>query len=329
MGRFGARLAAAALACALAACGETAAPPPMAEQPSAESPSTTAPAPSTPAPSTEAPDAAAPAQPAPRNEDAATTAPAEPPAAAPDRRMTESAIRDLPSVAPPPMAAPPRTMERVLTPVLVELLADAARTARQGGSAVVLLGDPNVALLAQRNAALCRSLFQSFDQATTGEVQVGVRRSEDGEVELLRPIYWPTRTLSPGQPGADRCPQRLLSYDYPRAERIKRKFRLTGAGPFLVVERNDPSQTERVAAVIDLSRTRAADVPQMVRYFRDGFMQRGDIWNPRIYTPERTRGDLTAFFGQPVNYGFLPRLVRVTQQVGCPLANLLDICDAP
>ena len=130
-------------------------------------------------------------------------------------------------------------------------------------------------------------------------------------------------------PGASACPQRLQNYDFARGERIKRKFRLTGPGPYLVVERADQSQTERVAAIIDLSTTRPQDVAELVRYFHEGFMQRGDVWSPARYEPQRARGDLLAFFGHDVEFGALPRLIRVTQQVGCPLANLFDICEAP
>ncbi|MBI1251173.1 MAG: hypothetical protein GC189_06860 [Alphaproteobacteria bacterium] len=339
MRRISAWIAALSLAAVLAACSAQVEAPPD-QQATEAAPVDDAP-----------PPAAAPDQPAAQEEQQAEAQPAPPPMPPPAPVQIpdeQASIAPAPSApgsvqdrtrginppraemrAPASTTAPvPRMQERTLTPVVVELQHDQARTPRQGGSAVVLLGDPAVALLARRNLALCEALYTTFDQATREQVEVGVRRDAEGQVQLLRPIYWLARTLTAGAPGAEGCARRLQAYDYPRAAVIKSKFRLSGTGPYLIVERNDQSATERVVAVIDLSRTRDADVVNMVRYFRDGFVQRGDIWNPGIYAPDRTRGDLTAFFGAPVQFGLLPRLVRVTHHVGCPLANLLDICDS-
>jgi hypothetical protein len=217
---------------------------------------------------------------------------------------------------------------RIMTPVLVELLGDEARQPRQGGSAVVLLAWTGSSIDGRRNLALCRELFLRFDQATTGEVGVGVRRGPEGETQLLRPLYWPTRAALGPTTGADRCPQRLEQYDFPRAERIRRKFGLSGTGPYLVVERADMTSTERVAAVIDLSRAPPAQIPGIVAYFRDGFMQSGDVWDRNRFNAERTREDMRRSLGAEVASTLLPRLIVTTRNVGCALTSLIDACDA-
>jgi len=219
-------------------------------------------------------------------------------------------------------------VDRVMTPVLVELLGDEARQPRQGGSAVVLLAWTGTPMDGRRNAALCRELFLSFDQATTDEVAVGVRRGQEDETQLLRPLYWPTRAAQGPQAGADRCPQRLEAYDFPRAERIRRKFGLSGAGPYLVVERADMSSTERVAAVIDLSRSRPDQVAGVVRYFRDSFMQSGDVWDRGRFDSARSRRDMGQALGVEVAASILPRLVRTTRQMGCAFTSLIDACES-
>ncbi len=247
--------------------------------------------------------------------------------AAASARPPPTAAADEPSEPPAPPTRP-RTpsMERVTTPVIVELAPDQARAARQGGSAVVLLAAPTSNAAQRVNSALCASLFRAFDQAEHREIGPGVR-VRDGEVQLLRPVYWLTRAPMDGLPGAAACPQRLETYDFARSDRIRRKFNLTSVGPYLLVERVEPHERERVAAIVDLSRARPQDVDRLVRYFRDGLLQRGDVWSPDQYAPARVRGDLVAFGGGPLSDDALPRLIRVTQQIGCPLANLLDICD--
>lgn len=218
---------------------------------------------------------------------------------------------------------------RVLTPVLVELLPSEARQPRQGGSAVVLLAPRSDRRIDERrNMALCRELFIRFDRATTGEVGIGVRRNAEGETELLRPLYWPTREIAGPTPGADRCMERLALYDYPRADSIRRKLSISGVGPFLVVERQDMNSSERVAAVIDLSRAQPDTIGGIVRYFRDSFMQSGDVWDRNRFQASRTQEEMTqAAGGQALS--ILPRLVRTTRQVGCAFTNLLDACESP
>jgi hypothetical protein len=219
-------------------------------------------------------------------------------------------------------------VDRVMTPVLVELLGTEARQPRQGGSAVVLLAWSGAAIDGRRNLALCRELFLRFDQATTGEVGVGVRRGAEGETQLLRPLYWPTRQGLGPTTGADRCAQRLEQYDFPRAERIRRKFGLSGAGPYLVVERADMSSTERVAAVIDLSRARPEQISGIVSYFRDSFMQSATVWDRNRFNASRTRDEMRQSLGADVAASILPRLVVTTRNVGCALTSLIDVCDA-
>ena len=229
-------------------------------------------------------------------------------------------------------------VNRVVTPVLVEVLPTEARAPRQGGSAVVLLANPGAALneeknLAlcqalneEKNLALCQALFRALDQATTREVAVGSRRTTEGETQLLRPLYWLTRSVMQERAGADRCPTRLDSYDYQRADTIRRKLALSGSGPYLVVERHDNFTNERTAAVIDLSRARASEIPAIVAYFRTGFMQAGDVWDAQRFQREQTSPNLIAGVNNALARGIVPRLIRTTRQVGCAFTDLLDGC---
>lgn len=317
-------LATAMVLMGLAAC-QAEAPPPAAEAPAAEeaapSPPPPPPPPPPPAP-IEAQDPAA-TEPPDNDQLRGTT----------DAGESPGAPETLPSIrsAPPMPGDGPSGVDpnRVLTPVLVELLPTEARQPRQGGSAVVLLAPrSDRAIDERRNMALCRELFISFDRATTDEVGVGVRRNAEGETELLRPLYWPTRELTGPTTGADRCAQRLATYDYSRGESIRRKLALTGTGPFLVVERQDMNSSERVAAVIDLSRAQPNSIGGVVRYFRDGFMQSGDVWDRNRFQVARAREEMSRATGVEVASSILPRLVRTTRQVGCAFTNLFDACES-
>ncbi|MBI1251174.1 MAG: hypothetical protein GC189_06865 [Alphaproteobacteria bacterium] len=242
-----------------------------------------------------------------------TAAPSRPPTAAretPDRSATRGVGR----------------RARTLTPALVELLGDQARTPRQGGSAVVLLARPGARAQAQRNELLCQTMFQVFDQATPSEIAVGVRTDPDGGTQLLRPIYWPVVANSQNAPGAGGCAQRLANFDFPRGQRLRNKFRLTNAGPYIAIERYEPNQTETLVAVIDFTDARPNEIPSVVNDFRDGFSQRNDIWNPNLYTPDPNRSLVASIFGGSTSRSVLPRLTQVTQHIACPLANLLDVC---
>lgn len=214
-----------------------------------------------------------------------------------------------------PATAAPATGAEPAPTIVIELLATAPRAPVLGGSGIVLLADPASALGAARNHALCRALFQSAAAVTPAQ-----------EGLVLRPIYWPARSFSIATEGVDRCAARLEAYDWTRAQRIKRKLGLTGEGPYLVVERNDASATERVAAFIDLSRTRAEDAPDVARYFRDSVLQASDVWDARRYAPDAARANIAQFFGRDVSYGRPPRMISAARQVGCPLADVTDRC---
>lgn len=245
----------------------------------------------------------------------------------PDDRQTEAYRMERRSASPPPGdSGSGIAVNRVVTPVLVEVLPTEARAPRQGGSAVVLLANPGAALNEEKNLALCQALFRALDQATTREVAVGSRRTTEGETQLLRPLYWLTRSVMQERAGADRCPTRLDSYDYQRADTIRRKLALSGSGPYLVVERHDNFTNERTAAVIDLSRARASEIPAIVAYFRTGFMQAGDVWDAQRFQREQTSPNLIAGVNNALARGIVPRLIRTTRQVGCAFTDLLDGC---
>jgi hypothetical protein len=188
----------------------------------------------------------------------------------------------------PPAPSPGATQVNV-KPVLVQINRQTRRENQNGGHAVVLLR--NTAAARVRNQATCEALLRHFDDAPISEVRVGVRREADGSISALRPIYWPVdeRITVAG----DRCTQRLQRYDYARAVTIRDKLRLAGEGPYLVVTRSD----ERQAAIIDLSRLSTAEIDKAAIYFRDGFSQRGNVWNPQDFTRQRQEQSLVASFG--------------------------------
>jgi hypothetical protein len=226
-----------------------------------------------------------------------------------------------PTAGPTPAPA----ADRVITPVLVEILHNEPRTPRNGGSAVVLLAPPNSEAARNRDLALCHNLFQRFDQRTTEEVAIGVEHGAEGELALLRPIYWLVRGAHYGIPADDPCLDRMRSYDFPRRDTIARKYNLRGEGPYLVVEQSGVSESERVAAIVDLSNTPVDQIDSAVDYFRTGFMQRGDVWNPEIYAGAHADGRTWRYVGE-APAGFLPQLIRAAGTLACPLTNLLDVC---
>jgi hypothetical protein len=173
--------------------------------------------------------------------------------------------------------------------VVVQINRQTRRENQNGGHAVVLLRNTTPSRV--RNVATCESLLRHFDDAPISAVRIGVQREADGSISALRPIYWPVdeRVTVVG----DRCAQRLQRYDFARATTIRDKLRLTGVGPYLVVTRSD----ERQAAVVDLSRLSTAEIDKAVIYFRDGFSQRGNVWNPQDFTPQQRERSLVATFG--------------------------------
>lgn len=202
--------------------------------------------------------------------------------------------------APPPVVAPPpddrpgvvrrTTAPQVnIKPVLVQIGKRTARANQNGGHAVVLF--TNSPQTAARNRALCESLLNNFDDAPLSDILVGVRREADGTISALRAIYWPVDDSRPVV--GDRCPQRLQRYDYTRAQTIRDKHRLTGPGPYLLVSRGDEQQ----AAAINLAGMSEADIEKATLYFRDGFSQKGDIWNPQRYNRQSEQQTLIARWG--------------------------------
>ncbi len=210
---------------------------------------------------------------------------------------------------------------RVITPALVELGDREPRVARHGGSAFVLLSEEAEDLA--KNITLCREVFRAFDRASAAEVQAGERRGADGEIELLRPLYWLLRETASGS-GGDTCASRVDRYHFSRAARIRRKLGITGRGPYLVVARAD----EKRAGLIDFATVPAPEVDDMVRYFRDAFAQEDDVWLPERHTPERSQARLTAFLGRAPTAQSLPQVVLITiVRAGCPLGDPFDVCD--
>jgi hypothetical protein len=223
-------------------------------------------------------------------------------------------------------AAPDETgggLDRVISPVLVELGPTEARFARHGGSGLVLLSEN--AADGPRNLSLCRALFKSFDTATNAEIEAGERQRDD-QLELLRPLYWPLKDTSRPALGADKCVHRIGHYDFARAWRVRSKLGLTGRGPYLLVIRADETR----AGLVDFAGVADKDIPDLVRYFRDGFSQETDIWSPQRHGPEAEGAALTAFLGRPLPLAALPRLVIVSvARAGCPLGDLFDVCGNP
>lgn len=219
--------------------------------------------------------------------------------------------------APPPPFGP-----RIVTLELTQLLPSEARAPRNGGSAAVLLASPDSSVGAAKNLALCRALYARFD---------GQRNARD-RANTPRTLYWFIRELSPPltDAGAEPCLERLAAYDYGRAERIGAKLGLLGAGPYLIAERHDLFEDERVAAVIDLARTPPDQIDAAVRYFRDRMLWADDVWTPPLYVAEDARADMASFLDTTqTDLPFAPRLVRAARDAGCPLTDLRDLCQTP
>lgn len=197
-----------------------------------------------------------------------------------------------PPPPPPPGPAarpvPPRTVPVAARIVNLTRLQD--RIDRAGGHAVVLFR--NVPAAAARNRATCQALLLNFEETTYDATVIGVEKQPDGSIVAIRPIFWPTATGGPPVTG-DRCAQRLGRYDYGRAAAILDKIERPGAGPFLVVSRDD----QRQAAIIEMTGLTTAQIPNMVVYFRDRFSQQQNIWSPNVNTPAARQRGLLVVFG--------------------------------
>jgi hypothetical protein len=259
-----------------------------------------------------------------------------------EQRTAEEAPQESPATTEPAPASPPRpapapapqeqqgedaaksemetrSLRVVATPVIVEVNRTQERKPANGGSAVVLFSDATGS--AYRNLITCVNVWNLMDTATTQEVQVGIRKADDGTIEALRPLYWLNRT---GQPANEQsCEERLARYDYVRARTIRDKYGLVGAGPYFVVARTD----ERAAAVIDLAGRNDREIADLVRYFRDGFAFQSDIWDPARSMPEKKRALLTTFFGPRFREAFVTSLgflIDPVARAGCRLGDLKD-----
>jgi len=251
----------------------------------------------------------APAQPAPGTTPMSTTiaqpkpAPGKPPAAS----------------APQPAGGANGGIERTLAAVLVEIGPKDARSPRNGGSAVVLLSERSED--GARNLKLCRALFRALDTATTREIATGERKTAEGDIEKLRPVYWLWK-VKPTPAADDACPARIANYDFARAYKVRTKYGLTGRGPYLVIARSD----EQRAGVVDLGAAQEKDADDLVRYFRDGFSQDKDIWQPERHTPARANSSLMAFLGRAVPSAAITTLIRPVATAACPLGDFFDVC---
>ena len=265
-------------------------------------------------------------------------APAPPPAAPlPDERSAQAAPQpdtesnsgadqgDAPhaEVALPPQTSAPvtRSLRRppVATPVIVPIIRTDQRRAANGGSSVVLFSDG--AVNAYRNSVACVNVWNLMDTATTQEVQIGIRKADDGTVEALRPLYWMNKAAA--DTSAQTCAQRLANYDFARARTIRVKYGLANAGPYFVVARTD----EKAAAVIDLTGKTDREIADLVRYFRDGFAFQNDIWDPSRADPTKKRALLVSFFGTRFRESLVASLGFVANpaaRAGCSLGDLRD-----
>ena len=231
-----------------------------------------------------------------------------------------------PKAAPPAIEAPATDQPSgtgattpVANPVVVDIVRTQPRAPANGGSAVVLFTDaPD---LADRNTVTCLNIWDAMDSATVSEIQVGLRKGEDGTVEALRPLYWmDVAAMAPGEHG---CDERMAKYDYARAQTIRAKYGLANPGPYLLVTRAD----EAAAATIDMTGMGDREIADMVRYFRDGFAYQNDIWDPARVA--RQPAAMATLFGAR----FQDSLVAALGFIAAPAARagcrLGDLADAP
>ena len=235
-------------------------------------------------------------------------------------RDSRSPERPSPSTRPAPRVA--------MTPVIVEIDRAHQRDSANGGSAVVLFS--NAPDVAARNDVVCREIWARMNTATAAEVRVGVRRDADGDVEALRPLYWlydPPLTGAATHGGSRwaNCAQRLAAYDYVRAGILRNKYGLRSDGPYFLVTRAD----EQAAAVIDLTGRSPADAAKLVRFFRDGFAFRGDVWDPGLAQEKRKHDLLADILGADFRDSLIDALGYVAAPAARAGCRLGDLNDAP
>lgn len=191
------------------------------------------------------------------------------------------------------------------------------RLDRAGGHAVILFRKDLGAGVDARNRALCDSMLLNFQETTFDNTVIGVEKEADGTYVAIRPIFWPTNPSVAAGTGT-RCQQKLRQFDYGRAAAILDKIDRTGAGPFLVVSRDD----QRQAAIIEMTGLTTAQIPGMVEYFRTRFSQQNDIWSPAVNTPQARRDGLVVVFRN----GFTQNLVQAITLFSASSARIASGC---
>ena len=230
-------------------------------------------------------------------------------------------LRGGPGTAPSTEVTTPGTPAVVPTGVIVEIDRTQPRQPANGGSAVLLFTDtPQVS---DRNMITCLNVWNLMDSATADEMRIGLRKSDDGAVEALRPLYWLNKTALPA--GEHNCNDLMAHYDFARARTVHDKLGLTGAGPYFVVSRAD----EQVAAIIDLTDRNDREIADLVRYFRDGFAYQSDIWEPARSDVAARRAQVASFFGDRFREIFVTAIGSISGPAAHAGCQLGDLSDAP
>lgn len=173
---------------------------------------------------------------------------------------------------------------------------------------------------ALRNQLLCAELWSALSAVDVQELKVGVRQGSAGQLQVYRPVYWPYKA---GSPRNEDCSERLQNYDYTRARTVLTKLSLSGAGPFLLVSRED----ETVSSILTISANNLPQIVQAVRFFRDGFAFRENVLDmrPRALTTEyfHTNDELGARFRRRL-LASLSFVANPAARAGCRLGDLKD-----
>jgi hypothetical protein len=218
----------------------------------------------------------------------------------------------------PAAAAAPKVVAPGLIPTIVELATSEERVPQNGGSAVVIFaGHPSVAT---RNHTTCLYLWDLWDHESVSDRDIGRRRTEEGRVQTIRPLYWLMKSPDLG-PHAS-CERRLAGYDYARATVVRRKHGLVDSGPYLIVSRKD----EKNASVIDLTGRSDREIAALVGYFRTGFVFEKDIWSGGRSTAE-DQAALASRHGENAAAKLATAIKIITKppaRSNCPLGDLMD-----
>jgi hypothetical protein len=202
--------------------------------------------------------------------------------------------------------------------VFVDLTSLDLRRSRNGGSSVVLLSSSPRDF--DRNLRLCRALTEQLQSASVGEVIAG-ERDRAGTTQVLRPLYWLLKSPIP-RAATDACAERISRYDFERAGNIRRKYNLTGRGPYVVVARQDETR----AAIVDFGAAPIDETEALVRYYKEAFSQDQDIWSPERHAPGAGEQRIAAFLGRSIAGAAVTALITPIAQAACPLGDPLDVC---